>query len=193
MSGLTIRRIIACALLVGLPFASAGCSTLRQIQSGMSSANAPRDIGQWTVDSMGKALTAINAKIGADPADYEELLINEIFVRVQAIDPLKRVNVDEYTYQGEHVEVAPVDVSANEPGAIEMAAFKGNAITPAVLDQVMKSAPADSGVENAAVEFVLVHKVWANADQAKILVAAKGPRGSKNLYYDLAGHLQQGP
>jgi hypothetical protein len=32
---------------------------------------------------MSQAFAAINAKIGADPADYEEVLVNELFVRVE--------------------------------------------------------------------------------------------------------------
>jgi hypothetical protein len=185
------RRLIAVGLAVGVLLTLSGCSKLQKIQSAMSSARsmATADIAQWTADKMTQALAAINTKIGADPADYVEVLVNEYFLRVEAIDPHKRENVDAYTFQGSSVEVKPVDVSRNGPGAVEASAFKGDTVKPAVLAQTMASAPKDSGVENATVEFVLVKKFMANHNEPEIQIEAKGPRGSKIVHYDLTGKL----
>jgi hypothetical protein len=193
---LIYRRVTAVALAaVVVLLTSAGCSKLRELQQ-----SATGDISQWTAEKMTQAFTAINAKIGADPADYELVIINELFVRVEAIDPHKRENVDQYTYQGGSIEVKPVDVSdtvscmpspcsTNEP-AIEMGAFKGDTVKPEVLAQAMNSAPKDSGVENATIEFVSVGKIWANDNEPQIRVYVKGPRGKKVVHYDLTGRLQ---
>jgi hypothetical protein len=185
------RRITAVALAVVMLLASAGCSQLnkiRQAQSGIG------DISQWTAEKMTQAFTAINAKIGANPADYEDVIINELFVRVNAIDPHKRENVDQYTYQGGSVEVAPVDISQNAPGAIETAAFKGDTVKPEVLAQAMSSAPKDSGiVEKPAIEFVMVKKMGFKINATLIWVYVKGPRDKKTVYYDLTGALTKGP
>src|SRR3954454_23748091 len=112
---LIIRCTAAVALAAAVTLSSAGCSTIEKIQSGMSSAASmgTGNISQWTADKMTEAFTAINAKIGANPADYETVIVNELFVRVEALDPNKRENVDQYTYQGDSVEVAPVDASGS--------------------------------------------------------------------------------
>src|ERR1700752_4359878 len=106
------RRITAVALAAVVLLASVGCSQLRELQSSIRSSTG--NISQWTAEKMTQAFTAINGKIGADPADYEVVLINEYFLSVDAINPNKRENVDKYTYQGGSVEVKPVDVSTNE-------------------------------------------------------------------------------
>jgi hypothetical protein len=185
------RRLIAVRLAVGMMLTLSCCSKLQKLQSAMSSAQAlaTADISQWTADKMTQAFAAINTKIGADPADDVEILINEYFLRVEAIDPHKRENVDAYTYQGGSVEVKPADVSRNGPGAVEASAFKGNTVKPAVLAQTMASAPKDSGVENATVEFALVKKFMAKHNEPEIQIEAKGPRGSKIVHYDLTGKL----
>ena len=138
---------------------------------------------------MTQAFAAINAKIGADPADYVEVLINEYSLDVKAIDPHKRENVDQYTYRGDSVQVKPVDVSRNAPGAVEASAFKGDTVKPAVLAQTMASAPNDSGVENPKIEFVLVKRFKFNDNQPEIQIDVKGPRASKIIHYDLTGKL----
>jgi hypothetical protein len=113
-----------------------------------------------------------------------------LFVRVEAIDPHKRENVDKYTYELGNVEVGPVDVSRNAPGAVEMAAFKGNTVTAGLLAQVMGAAPKHSGVaENPVIEFVMVKKTYANDPAPRITFEVKGPRASKLLHYDMTGAL----
>jgi hypothetical protein len=184
------RRVTAVALVAMVLLTSAGCSKLKELQSAARNMRNVGNISQWTAGTMSQAFTAINAKIGADPADYEEVLVNELFVRVEAIDPHKRENVDKYTYELGNVEVGPVDVSRNAPGAVEMAAFKGNTVTAGLLAQVMGSAPKDSGVtENPVIEFVMVKKVNANDSAPRITVEVKGPRASKLLHYDMTGAL----
>jgi hypothetical protein len=184
------RRVAAVALVAAVLLTSVSCSKLKEFQSAARNMRNVGNISQWTKDTMTQAFTAINAKIGADPADYEEVLVNELFVRVEAIDPHKRENVDKYTYELGNVEVGPVDVSRNGPGAVEMAAFKGNTVTPDLLAQVMGSAPKDSGVaENPVIEFVMVKKTVANDSAPRITVEVKGPRASKLLHYDMTGAL----
>lgn len=187
---LLYRRVTAVALATVVLLTSAGCSKLKEFQSAARNMRNVGNISQWTADTMTQAFTAINARIGADPADYEEVLVNELFVRVEAIDPHKRENVDKYTYELGNVEVGPVDVSRNAPGAVEMAAFKGNTVTAGLLAQVMNSAPKDSGVaESPTIEFVMVKKVNANDSAPRITVEVKGPRASKLLHYDMTGAL----
>jgi hypothetical protein len=186
------RRLTVVGLAAGLITTSAGCSQLNQFQSVLSQSTPT--ISQWTADKMTQAFAAINAKIGADPADYLEVLINELFVRVRAIDPHQRENVDQYTYQNGSVEVAPVDVSRSDPGAVEASAFKGDTVKPAVLAQAMASAPKDSAVENAKIEWVMFDRTsfampGEPRAQPQINIEAKGPRGDKIVHYDLAGRF----
>ncbi len=186
------RRLIAVGLAAGVILTSAGCSRLNELQSSLS--HSTPNISQWTADKMTQAFAAINAKIGADPADYVEALINELFVRVRAIDPHQRENVDQYTYQGGSVEVAPVDVSRSDPGAVEASAFKGDAVKPAVLAQAMASAPKDSAVENATIQWVMVDRTsyampGEPRSQAQIHIDARGPRADKIVHYDLTGQF----
>lgn len=180
------RRITAGAVAAAVLLTSAGCSKIRDLQAAAGMGN----ISQWTAEKMTQAFAAINAKIGANPADYQGVLINEIFLRVDAINPNKRENVDRYTYQGGSVKVTPVDVSQNTTGTIEMNAFKGDTVKPAVLAQAMNSAPKDSGVaESPKIEWVQVRKTTASDDVPQIWVEIRGPRAAKIVHYDLAGTL----
>jgi hypothetical protein len=183
------RRIAAGALAAAVlltSFTLAGCSKIRDLES----AAGMGDISQWTAEKMTQAFAAINAKIGANSADYEAVLMNEVFLRVDAIDPKKRENVDRYSYQGGSVQVTPVDVSQNGMGAIEANAFKGDTVKPAVLAQAMNSAPKDSGVaENPKIEWVQVRKTTANDDAPQIWVEIRGPRAARIVHYNLAGSL----
>jgi hypothetical protein len=181
------RRITAVTLAAIALLALPGCSKVSQLRQSTATA----DISQWTAQTMTQAFSAINAKIGANPADYENVTINELFVRVEAINPNKRENVDRYTFQGGNVEVAPVDVSRNQPGAIETAAFKSDIVKPEVLAQVMNAAPKDSGIaEKPVIRTVLVKKKKANDSAPVTWVMVKGPRGEKSLFYDITGAFQ---
>jgi hypothetical protein len=186
------RPLTAVGLAAGVILTSAGCSKLQEFESAVSQSTA--NISQWTADKMTQAFAAIDTRIGADPADYVEVLINELFVRVRAIDPHKRENVDQYTYQGGSVEVAPVDVSRSDPGAVEASAFKGDTVKPAVLARAMASAPKDSAVENATIEWVMFDRTsfampGEPRSQPQIHIEAKGPRAEKIVHYDLTGQL----
>jgi hypothetical protein len=102
---------------------SASSSTASTVAQSSSNSSLP---GRWTADALAQAFTAINQKIGANPADYVEVVLNGLTVAAKAINPRKRQNVDEYAYDGTGVKVTPVDVSHNEPGAIEESAFKSD-------------------------------------------------------------------
>ncbi len=188
------RRVTAVALAAVVLLTSVSCSKLREFQSATRNMGKVPSISQWTADTMTQAFTAINARIGAEPADYVEVLINELFVRVEAIDPNKRENVNKFDYQNGSVDVGPVDVSSNGPGAVEMSAFKSDTVKADFLAQVMNSAPKDSGVtENPVIDFVMVKKPrakpGANGATPQITIEVKGPRARKMLHYDLAGTL----
>jgi hypothetical protein len=203
------RRVTAVGLIAGVLLASSGCSQLQKVTSGSSSASSaatatsaggtatsaaatpasPTHISEWTADKMAQAFAAIDAKIGTHPADYIRVTITDISVMVQAIDPHKRENVDQYTYKDGNVEVAPVDVSSSEPGAVEMSKFASNTVDPAVLAQVINSAVKDSGVENGHVISVVDEKFFADQPQPKIQVTVESPRATKSLEYDTTGKL----
>ena len=175
------RRITAVALAVVVLLISAGCSRLREIQQA-----ATGNISQWTADKLTQAFAAINTKIGADPADYKYVLIDEHSVNVEAIDPHKPENVDKYTYMAGTVRVKPVDPS-NE---VDSGSYKGDVVKPDGVAQAMSSAPKDSGVENPTIEWVKVTKLRANDSAPQIWVEVHGPRGSKMPIYDLTGRFQ---
>ena len=195
------QRIAAVGLIAGVVLASPGCGLVRRIQSAMSSAQsatssqsaaANANTSQWTADKLTQAFAAIDAKVGAHPADYVSILITDDTVTVQAIDPNKRENVDEYTCRGADVQVAPVDVSHGElgqPGAIEQSKFRSDSVNPAVLVQVINSAVKDSGVENGALDGVSYFRVEANQNQPTISAIVRSPRATKTVDYDAQGHL----
>jgi hypothetical protein len=145
--------------------------------------------GRWTADAITKAITAINQKIGADPADYVSIDFNVSSAIAKAIDPQKRQNVDAYTYDGTGVTVAPVDVSHSDPGAVQESAFKSNTLKPDVLVKAMASAPNDSGVDGVQVQGLDVKKFLADDPAPQLLVNVKGPRASKLVEYDMNGVL----
>ena len=147
--------------------------------------------GRWTADAITQAFTAINQKVGANPADYIQVIIDGYRVAAQAINPQKRQNVDEYAYDGTDVKVTPVDVSRNEPGAIEESAFKSDTVKPDVLAKVMASAVKDSGIEDVTLHTVAVEKLFANDPEPMIQAAVSGPRATKAVRYDLNGQFQK--
>ena len=189
------RNVAVVGLVAGVLLASSGCSR-QDTSSGptssptaTSSVASPKNVSEWTADMLAQAFTAIDAKIGAHPADYIRVTINEFSVLVQAIDPSKPANVDQYTYTGGKVGVAPVNTSGSEPGAIEMSRFSSDTVDPAVLEQVIKSAVMDSGVENGRIVAVVDEKFFADQPEPKIQVTVLGPRGTKSVEYDVAGRL----
>ncbi|MFD6195809.1 hypothetical protein ACFWE3_03805 [Mycobacteriaceae bacterium NPDC060252] len=184
------------ALGVALSLTTVGCSDIRRqateklesVASQAAGAPSQDTVERWNADELTKALTAINDKIGASPADYLMFTISGYTsVAVQAIDPKKPENVDEYRYDGARVTVRPVDVSRNEPGVVEESSFKSDIVTAAVLSSVLSSAVKDSGVQDGKVSVLTIEKFFANEPEPKIQVVVGSPRASKNVRYTTAG------
>jgi hypothetical protein len=130
--------------------------------------------------------------VGANPADYIKVLVTVHMVSVQAINPQKRQNVDQYDNRGTGgVVVTPVDVSSSDPGAVEESAFKSDTVKPDVLVKVMASAVKDSGLDDVKVDVVTVERTFANDPAPVIKVGVKGPRASKAVTYDMNGQFQK--
>jgi hypothetical protein len=197
-------RITAVAFAFAMMSAGVGCSIIaphagpsKNPSASSSAASAAANPfsdtslpGRWTTDVMAQAFTAINQKIGANPADYVEVVLNGVTVTAKAINPQKRQNVDEYAYDGAGVKVTPVDVSNNEPGAVEESAFKSDTVKPEVLATVMGSAVKDSGYDDVRIIAVTAMKEFANAPEPIIQVTVNGPRASKVVRYDLNGQFK---
>src|SRR5262249_30543572 len=101
-------RIAAIGLVIASLLMVVGCSKLFPARSGTAPTSNASITERWTSDALTKAFSAINDKIGANPADYIDLGITKYSVRIQAINPQNRQNVDEYKYDGSAVTVAPV-------------------------------------------------------------------------------------
>ena len=157
-------RVVAAVLTIGM-LAAAGCTrtTNRGIphphsENAPPSSSVPQPAApsgsitqRWTTENLTQAFSAINDKIGANPADYLEVTIAAATVMVKAVDPKKPENVDQYEYNGAGVQVSPVDVSSNEPGVVEESKFKSDTVKPSVLSAVLNSAVKDSGVEGGTI------------------------------------------
>jgi hypothetical protein len=179
-----LPMVVSCSNL--LPNNSAGSATTPTTTSNASITE------RWTSDALTKAFGAINDKIGANPADYVNVLITERNVAIKAINPQNRQNVDEYTYNGSAVTVAPVDVSSNAPGVIEESAFKSDTVKPSILATVLNSAVKDSGLQDVTVDDLTVQKFLADDPVPHLGVYVRGPRASKAVQYDLAtGQFQK--
>ncbi|MUM19834.1 hypothetical protein FZI91_04750 [Mycobacterium sp. CBMA271] len=187
------------ALGAALSLVLVGCSDVRRkateaLDSAASQvagqSGTQNDISKWNAETIGKAFTAVNEKVGANPADYVSVLVSGYSIAVKAIDPKKRENVDEYRYNGAQVQTAPVDVSSNEPGVIEQSAFVSDTVDPAVLAAVLGSAVKDSGVEEGKIVSLSYSKTWANDAEPVIRVFVESARAKKNLRYTQAGVFQ---
>jgi hypothetical protein len=197
----TALAVAGCAALVGCSGGSAQDSAASVAASASSAAAAAQDtisdIGKpnkpldekWNADALTKAFGAIDDKVGATPADYLQISITDYAVTAQAINPNKRQNVDAYAFDGKTVKTEPVDVSNNEPGAVEQAAFKSDAIKPDVVVAAIKKASTEAGVEDGAVESVMVTKFFADEPAPYIQVPVKGPRETKTYRFDLQGNV----
>ena len=163
--------------------------------SSASGASAPANAdiaGRWTADALTQSFTAINQKVGANPADYIKVIVSVVMVSVQAINPQKRQNVDRYDDRGTGgVAVTPVDVSSSDPGEVEESAFKSDTVKPDVLVKVMASAVKDSGLDDVKVNVVTVDRTFANDPAPVIKVGVEGPRASKTVTYDMNGQFQK--
>jgi hypothetical protein len=188
-------RIATLALAFAMMWAAVGCFAPKAAHSTNPPVPAPSDTtlpGRWTADFIAQAFTAINQKVGANPADYLQVNLNGYDLEVQAINPQKRQNVDQFAYDGTNVKTTPVDVSHNQPGAVEAAAFKSDTVKPDVLAKAMASAVNDSGIEDAKVEGLFIKKWEANEPEPHLSVFVKSPRASKSVYYDLnTGQFQK--
>ena len=197
-------RIAGVAFAFTMMPAAVGCSIggmvphppnpSRPTSAAAATTQAPLDTtlpGRWTADYLAQAFTAINQKVGANPADYVDVSLSGYSLLVKAINPQKRQNVDEYTYDGTGVKVAPVDVSSSEPGAVEESAFKSDTLKPDVLAKVMGSAVNDSGLDGVHVASVSVEKFFANDSAPVIQVSVEGPRGHKAVRYEMNGQFKE--
>jgi len=182
----SLPMVVSCSNLLG---GHLGSSSTPPTATTTSNASMTE---RWTSDALTKAFAAINDKIGANPADYVELLITQYAVEIKAINPQNRQNVDDYRYDGSNVKVAPVDVSSNEPGVIEESAFKSDTVKPSILATVMNSAAKDSGFQDVTVQSVTVKKWNADDPEPHLQAFVMGPRASKAVEYDLAtGQFQK--
>jgi hypothetical protein len=203
---LKLGRVTSVGLVAGALLASSmlsGCSVLaHEAESAMgsqapsgtahtagASAPAKADISQWTAPQLTQVFGAVDAKVGAHPADYIRVTLTDMSVMVQAINPTKRENVDNYTYTNGDIQVAPVDVSSSDPGAVEESKFGSDTVDPAALAAVVTNAIKDSGVEDAHISAITYDKFYANQPAPKIEATVSGPRATKVLEYDTAGHL----
>jgi len=195
---MTVRgRVAAIGLVVASLLMVVSCSNLFPAQPTRS-ATPPTSTSnasitdRWTSDALTKAFAAINDKIGANPADYVDLFITQRSIAIKAINPQNRQNVDQYTYDGSAVTVAPVDVSSNEPGVVEESAFKSDTVKPSILATAMNSAVKDSGLQDVTVDVVTVKKWNADDPEPVLQIFVRGPRASKAVLYDLAtGQFQK--
>jgi hypothetical protein len=196
------KRVKIATVAFAFAFAAVGCFAPRAGQSQNPSASTiakPTSTttqstslpGRWTADAIAQAFTAINQKVGANPADYIEVHLSGYTVTAKAINPQKRQNVDEYAYDGTAVKVTPVDVSSNKPGVVEESAFKSDTVKPEVLAKVMASAVKDSGYEDVTLLGVGVEKIFANDPEPVIQATVEGPRATKTVRYDINGQFQQ--
>jgi hypothetical protein len=194
------KRLRIATVAFAMMLAAVGCFAPHAVHSknpSASTASTPASAdtslqGRWTADAITQAFTAINQKIGANPADYLKVLLTGYNVTVQAINPQKRQNVDEYAYDGTSVKVTPVDVSHSEPGAVEESVFKSDTVKPEILANVIASAVKDSGIEDVTPDVLSVQKNFANDPVPTLDVYVKGPRASKSVNYDLnTGQFQK--
>lgn len=209
MDGMTMKRLsdrsLGGALVLTCALAAVGCSSddhvaATQTPSAADSAGSktPTDdpLGdkpieqQWTTDALTNGFAAINARRGANPADYVKIDLTPAFLTIQAIDPTKRENVDEYRYDGQQIEVTPVDVSNNEPGVIEQASFKSDTLDPAVIAKDLTAALTDTAVEDGKETGAEITKFYADDPEPYLQVSVAGPRASKAAQYDLKGALK---
>ena len=113
-------RIAALAIAFAMTLTPMGCSAInkagrssRSSSTSLTTAKADTSLpGRWTADALAQAFMAINAKIGANPADYVRIILTGNRLTVRAINPQNRQNVDDYDFDGTSVQVKPVDVSS---------------------------------------------------------------------------------
>jgi len=205
MDGMTMKRlserIAGAALVLTCALSAVGCSGgshMAATQTPSAGSKTPTDdpLGdtpieqQGTSDELTKGFAAINDRRGANPADYVKIDITPALLTVQAIDPTKRENVDEYRYSGQQVDVTPVDVSNNEPGVIEQASFKSDTLDPAAIARDLIAALTDTAVEDGKETGAEITKFYANDPEPYLHVSVAGPRASKAAQYDLKGALK---
>ncbi|MGW5050409.1 hypothetical protein [Actinokineospora sp. NPDC004072] len=156
-----------------------------------TAAEAAAPVSPFTADGFKTALAALAEQVGEDPITGAlEIVLSESHLAVQAIDPAKPEEVNQFTFSnGATGQPAPVDVSGSDPGALEANRFSTADLDPAAVAKVIAEAPAASKVADAAVTTVIIKRLLPATDDIRIIVNVQGPRGTKQIRADVTGKV----
>lgn len=142
-----------------------------------------------TVDGIDTAMSAISARVGADPMQVVEIVITQQIVTVQAIDPAAPTELNQWTYTAGQVgDLRPVDYD-DDTDALQQNLFAATEIPAAAIMTAVDGAVAASGVADGDVQSVIVKRNLPFDDELQILINVQGERSSKQVRADSTGRV----
>ncbi|MFF7637522.1 hypothetical protein ACFZB9_30920 [Kitasatospora sp. NPDC008050] len=135
-----------------------------------------------TAPAMTQALQAIAAKVGGSPMKVLEIDLTDDSMAIQAVDPAKPTEVNEFTYRdGSVQDPQPVDISGSDPGALEQNLFDDSSIKPAVVAKLIVDAVPASKIDGAKVVSTIIKRNLPFSADIQIVVNVSGTRATKQV------------
>lgn len=144
-----------------------------------------------TAESIDKALAAITAEVGANPMQVVEVVLTDISVTVQAIDPNAPTELNQRTYTAGNVgPLRPVDYG-DDAEALRQNLFSIAEVPTSAIMTAVDNAVAASAIADGAVQSVVVQRNLPFAGDVQILLNVQGERSSKQVRADVTGAVTE--
>lgn len=144
-----------------------------------------------TAESIDKALAAITAEVGANPMQVVEVVLTDISVTVQAIDPNAPTELNQWTYTAGNVgPLRPVDYG-DDAEALRQNLFSIAEVPTSAIMTAVDNAVAASAIADGAVQSVVVQRNLPFAGDVQILLNVQGERSSKQVRADVTGAVTE--
>ncbi|MGU3499765.1 hypothetical protein [Mycobacterium sp. C31M] len=144
-----------------------------------------------TAESIDKALAAITAEVGANPMQVVELVLTDISVTVQAIDPNAPTELNQWTYASGNVgPLRPVDYG-DDADALRQNLFSIAEVPTSAIMTAIDNAVAASAIADGAVQSVVVQRNLPFSGDVQILLNVQGERSSKQVRGDVTGAVTE--
>lgn len=188
--------IIAVAMVVSLGAAACTTSTSTSTGTDPSDSQLPTDLLHQP-GAARKAIDAITAAVGADPARVGEVDIYGEYMIVEAQDPTNAEHIDSYTWRDGNVD-APTPVMLTGPQeAVEASLFSTTAVRWQDIPKFVRAAEhasetaAPIRIEDAQATYLFAERSTSPDLDGRVVlrISVSGPRRSGSVEMTASGEI----
>jgi len=136
------------------------------------------------------AIDGLKAKVGGSPVKALHLWVYPGYIKMQAQDPNKKENVDEYRFNGSVEDPTPVRLLGKPDQAkLEKNLFSLDDVDFSKLPGLIADAKTRLPYDGAVVSHVIIQRVLPLHQDVRFRVYVRGPRRSGSVEYNLTGEV----